>query len=869
MTYQTNRYYQISDFGSDALLASEALLKSYPLSKVCLDILGKPLLKSLEFGFFEPGYPVIRQGEQGKELFLLCNHIADVIVLDKVIVQMEAPTLFGDKAIIDRNSTRKATISVAAGGQALVIKIPMGRFLRDFKRGDIDDAAFKQERQVYYNLFLEIQRRLFKYSEIQRELWDEVNKQLKLLNVQLVGNALSKKEDKQWEPKVWQVVVQYLKSVHGLPWPDNVAYSVPTLIDILQTIQEKRFPRSKFKGSERSYHFKKQTIWQRWLETLSELLIKVLPNNQLPISIGDVELFNPRIYQMRMHTLLVSIQRKFMFKKVMPREDRYDSDKLKARQFFSGGKTENEFNLDAYLNTLKEMFLLKNPNRVLAQVAQQTAQLSATCEDEFNTSVSKMKHLLEKVKKLSKINMEIDDEQTKAMHLLKERIDVINQGFKAYNSRIVGHTYTYAGVIRFNEGKVPLIKDVIKTCGSDLLKKKLRKSYVAILDQLGLKPEGIASEHLQDLFFLCQGNSEDIIPTTQLTSHYWIPVSEGISLRKGNKRFGPVRPGHLIGGQFWQMDEDEQTDKQSSGWQLQMPQKTANKTLDDMFLILVIPRKRIPWVISRDPSPDDLQSQYLPLLQWILNKHVESIAIVSELRDSYLKKYARVVAVVVTEKKVRDFESNSNRLPQEKYNRILKLVYDVLGINLEKKQAITPEKLSKEVYNEIIRQTKRDYPKLSTEEQGNKAYTLWRFIQSEIVSKVFADEFKETDGIDPPRSVFLDIQEALNDHLDAFAMTAPEGAFVFTEDNGEIDLARLIQTEQTALPHEALSLALSTLEIVEQHLMQLMDDTNNCLARLKQISSIQTEFNVNDIQSKFILDAIAKLQYVLQHGVSA
>ena len=850
-------------------MASDALLKSYPLSKVCLDILGKRLLQDLEFGFFDPDFQIIRQGERGKDLFLLCNHIADVVVFDKVIVQMEAPVLFGDKAIIDRHATRNATIRIADEGQALVLKIPMGLFLRDFKLGKIEDDSFKQERKIYYNLFLEIQNRLFKYSEVQKQLWDEVNKQLKLLNIQLISNSLNKKEENTWEPKVWQVVIQYLKAVHGFPWPNNVSYTTKTLVNILTTILDKRFPRKSYRGSDQAFAYQKQTIWRRWLETLSELLVKVLPNNQLPINLGDVELFNPGIYQMRMHTLLVSIQRNFMFKKVLPHEEKYEADKLKAQNFFSKDKDKNEFDLSSYLKTLSEMFVLKNPNRVLAQVAQQTAQLSAACENEFNESVSKMKHLLEKVKKLSKTKQEVTDEQLEAKKALDQRIAIINQGFKSYNSRIVGHTYTYAGVIRFAEGKVPMIGDIIKASASEPLKRNLTKAFRQIISQMNLEPVGFTEKGLQELFYLCQGNFEDIIPETQLTTHYWIPISEGISLQKGDKDFGPVKPGTLIGGNAWHQAIEEGSEEQKDEWILKMPKKIPEQPLDDLCLVMVIPKKRIPWIINSEPMPDQFESEYLPLLQWMIFKNLESISIISELRDTFIKKYSQVVEVVVVEKKVREFESNENRLQQTKYSRILKLVYDILGIALEKQASMSSEKLSRQVYNEIIKQTKRDFSKLNPEEQGNKAYTLWRFVQSEIVSKVFADELEENIKLPPPKSVFLSIKCEIESLLAELHIEIPEGAYELTRESGVIHLDKLTKTDKTALTNEALDLALQISNIVEQNLTTLVDEANSNLARLKQISSIQTEFNVNDIQSRFILDAIAKLRHLLQTKISS
>ena len=44
MAYKNDTYYEISSFGDDAIQASEALLKSYPLTRICLDILGKELV---------------------------------------------------------------------------------------------------------------------------------------------------------------------------------------------------------------------------------------------------------------------------------------------------------------------------------------------------------------------------------------------------------------------------------------------------------------------------------------------------------------------------------------------------------------------------------------------------------------------------------------------------------------------------------------------------------------------------------------------------------------------------------------------------------------------------------------------------------
>jgi hypothetical protein len=285
--------------------------------------------------------------------------------------------------------------------------------------------------------------------------------------------------------------------------------------------------------------------------------------------------------------------------------------------------------------------------------------------------------------------------------------------------------------------------------------------------------------------------------------------------------------------------------------------------LDDLFLILVIPKRKIPWSINSDPAPEEFANHYLPLLQWIVNKNLESISLISELRDSLIKKYSQVIEVVVTEKKVREFESNANRLQQSQYGRILKLTYDILGITLEKEPAMSSEKLSRQIYNEIVKQTRHDFPKLNPEEQGNKAYTVWRFVQSEIVAKVFADEFEEKVKIEPPTSVFLAIKEDVANYLRDSGIEPPEGSYELTREGGEFKLAEIVQTDKTTSPKAALKVLISISDVVEQHLSYLVDESNTYIARLKQISAIRTEFDVNEIHSKFILDAIAKLQHIL------
>ena len=102
-----------------------------------LEVLGRYLLNQIQIGIFSPGAKIIIQGTKGKDLFLICNHQADVIIDTKRILQLQAPILVGDKGIIDRESIRNATILISDQADSLVIKIPMELFIRSFKKKDI------------------------------------------------------------------------------------------------------------------------------------------------------------------------------------------------------------------------------------------------------------------------------------------------------------------------------------------------------------------------------------------------------------------------------------------------------------------------------------------------------------------------------------------------------------------------------------------------------------------------------------------------------------------------------------------------------------------------------------------------------------
>ena len=865
VSFEKNTYYKLTTIGIEAVSAAETLLKQYPLTKMFLEILGKYLMDQIQFGIFTPGAQIIIQGEKGKDLFLVCNHQTDVLVNTKRILQLPAPVMVGDKGIIDRESVRNASIVISPGAESLVIKIPMELFIRSFKKANISDKEYKQEKEIYFHLFLEVQERLFKYSQIQKNLWEEINSSLLSLNTQLITVSLNKQEEKEWGNKAWGVILKFLQKAFRFAWPDKLPRNIKNLSDILRQILEKQLPRSEFKGNDKQYEFKRQMIWKAWLNSLSDLLVRALPSDQLPISIGEIELFNPRIYQMRVSNLLRSIEKKFMLKKVQSRTGIVTPDLLKANRFFGKDVKKHEFNLDAYTKAVNKQFLFKNPNRVMAQLTQQIAQLTATCENEFNESVSKMQHFLEKIRSLSSFQDDKQDEIEADDATIEAHVNVLNHGFKAYNKRTVGHSHVHIGEVRYEKMGSPIITDLIKSFGTDHTRTKIDNTNRELMQLLGLTGKRHAAMDLTGLLHFCEAYPDDIIPPIQIARHYWIAISPGISLERAGDPFSLLRPGTLIGGASWDMDvEDEDEDSDSdfdNSWNMGIPKKKLEAGLS--YLVGVIPKNVLPWVINSSPPDAEFEKHHLPVAQWLVAQHLSHLVVMEQLRDLCFERYARISEVVVTEKKVREFENNKSIVSEKDFNTIKLLVMETVGLNLGKNPGLSSEMLSKHIYNRLLEQTKKGFPSLTIEEQGNKAYTLWRFLQSQIVVEVLIKGSGEKIKLEPPKSVFEMIGMVVEKDMKKAEIWKDGEGLDMLSSPPEINLKKILQSASEMMPDKKLEFCLEVLQLVENYVVMLTNEASGYQKQLKAISTVKTEFDIKEIQTRFISESIEKLRRTL------
>ena len=332
MSWEINKFYPIPKAGDQAKKLSEALLKSYSLTRIAYQVLGNDLLKNLEFSFVGGGEDIIVQGERGLDLFLICVSPVDVVVGDKVVVTMDAPVLLGDKALIWPDSTRATTIRVPEDSEALVLKIPMGLFLREFTYAEIPDTSFAREKDIYSGLFQEIQKRLFSYIPLQKTQYESINTSILNINTKLVASHLDQGDDEQWPAEIWKNVNAFVSSKFGFKAKEELTVA--------------SFKPVFYKHFEEKYHEypgKKQIIWERWLNQTALQIVKHLPPEKLSFTIKKLQLFNPENYREKIEKLIKVLGEHFINKN--------KSGKIKPSFFFTAGEHSNDFELQKFIKS--------------------------------------------------------------------------------------------------------------------------------------------------------------------------------------------------------------------------------------------------------------------------------------------------------------------------------------------------------------------------------------------------------------------------------------------------------------------------------------------------------------------------------------
>ncbi|MCP4753525.1 MAG: hypothetical protein GY866_21770 [Proteobacteria bacterium] len=863
MPLNYNEYFPIVKAGSEAVRLSETLLQSYPLTRACLGILGRKLLNKLEYGFFAGGTDIIVQGDQGKDLFLLCQNVVDVLVDGHTVVQMEAPSLFGDKGIVEPKSTRAASIRVAEEQTCFFIKIPLGIFVRNFDDMKIPDEDFNQEIGIFYNMFKEIQNRLFDYSFIQKNLWEEVSTTLSLLNLKQVIESLDKKIDRGWDEKVWNAAKQHLLEELNFAWPEEVPLDVGNFRRILFEYLDKKFPREAFKKTDAEYVQRKLLLWKKWLTSVASLIVKMLPDDMLSVNIGEVELFNPRNYHLRIQALIRAIEKRFLVHKV--KDSSAADPKNKAisdtgiKSFFGKTDRSHVFDLKRYLASFEQQFELRYPKRMQVQIAQRTALVAAKCENEFNESVARMQEFLDKYHP-STGEASKGKGRTKADTIaIGRELGLIGIAYSAYNRKLKETVQQRVGQVSYQPGLTPTMSDLVKSSASKEVRAELRIAFKKVVSALNIPFRLLPMDFIQKHMFVCEASPGFEVPARELEQHYWIPISSGIFLDKGGKNYGIVQQGSIIGGKGW-IQVKPQEEGPSDAWSLKIPERKSDDPMGLTYLLFVLPFQEIPWEQDLEPHPDQFGKHHLPVMQWLINKHIDEIENLLEKRDAVFENWTKTERVVRLENKVKAFENTRVTITPKQQLKIADLLKNVVGLNVEKVEELSSDQLSKSIYNHILKQMMIDYSNIPIQDLGNKTYTKWRFILSDIIRSMEQSEIDKTVNMASP--FFEMIETELATMLESFSLQKSRRFIHLSHQAPYIQLANIIGKLENP-DQDRLLLFQLIQSILETYLRLLYEEIRDYEQRYQEISANRTQSDMQSMQIETILEAVAKLQTVI------
>lgn len=859
MQWEQNQYYHIVKAKKEAVQVAAVLLHCYPLTGACLEILGKDLLKVLEFGFFSEQHEIITQGSSGKDLFLLCDGTVDVLVDDQIVVQMQGPTLLGDKAIVEPNSKRAATIRVSQGWNALFLKIPMGLFIRNFEDRSIPDGQFKQEVEIFINVFQGVQQRLFNYIYLQKNLWEESNTSLNLINSQAIAKILDNKKDLSWPTKIWENIGQAVASELNFKWPDSIPLSIHTFRDVLQKFLEFKLPQKNFQGTSSDFINQRNQIWRDWMMSVGNQVSKTLPRELLPVNMGDVQLFNPRNYHMRMSTLLKSVEKRF---KVKEGEMDLVSGESKrtpppVTNFFGKGEKSNEFDLKRYLTSFQNEFELKHPMRIMAQVSQRTALIAAECENQFNTSVVTMQKFLSKAQTFTG-KAEVKESNATGIDP-NEYIKGIYRTFAPYHRLNKSPNRKNLREIRYVRGLTPTMEDLIKCCASKALRAEVERDFIKLFETYDLSTNKLPDQFKKKMMYFLDTEPGDIIPPHELKTNYYFLMSRGIKLMRGNNRITTLPSGLILGGKGW----DPPVKKLNTDTDLYLEMPEPSEAGHKNNLLLVIPLFELPWEIDKTPDAAVFTKDHLPIMQWWVNKHIIHLNEIIGKRDSIFDKVYEVEQVIRLEAKVKEFEETAVDLNRKETIMVAKFLRNIIQMKIDPKVSFNSDQLSKKMYNHILKQMGQEYPNLPVEERSNKAYTKWRYVLSDLVSTI--DRARAVSGEREDmssRPVYEIISNEVAAIIETYLGNKGEEYIQLTTENPQFDLTSLMINIANVKTKVMLFKLIST--VFESHLCQTYLETYDLQVRYNTAQGQRPQTDAEPVKQKLIEEEVSKLKVMLQ-----
>ncbi len=170
--------------------------------------------------------------------------------------------------------------------------------------------------------------------------------------------------------------------------------------------------------------------------------------------------------------------------------------------------------------------------------------------------------------------------------------------------------------------------------------------------------------------------------------------------------------------------------------------------------------------------------------------------------------------MVALENTIRNFERNETPTEQVTFSEIQEIISMTLGFRSDTTQGASSSLASKTVYNQILQQTKRNFPDKSIEERGNKAYILWRYLLSEPVRKVDVATTKPTEIESPVDHIGL-INQELDKLLKKTNYKPKNGELHLDSDDKVFNLLTFLEKAGAKKEYQKLSLLVSILHLFE------------------------------------------------------
>ncbi|PCI24282.1 MAG: hypothetical protein COB67_11745, partial [SAR324 cluster bacterium] len=578
-----------------------------------------------------------------------------------------------------------------------------------------------------------------------------------------------------------------------------------------------------------------------------------------PVHIGDVELFNPRNYQLRMQSLLRKVEKNFSLKAG------HNSHELpKVGSFFGREEKANTFDLKAYLQSFDQHFAVKHSQRTQAQVAQRTALVAAKCENEFNKSVAGMQKFLEKVDKMA-IGLAQTSTSPESTPNIDQDIETLRRAFVSFNRKVEHLLQPTVGEVAYIEGTMPTLQGLVKASGSKSIRNSILHSQKNILKVLDISEGLLSQQLLQTKIYLCEASPGFRIAPKQMAQHHWIPVSEGISLMQGEKKLGPLTPGRIYGGKDWHVPNPANVRDETQGFYLKARERQPDDPLELSFLLIMLPQQACPWIHDQNPNFQLMQQLYLPLMQWTLAKTLGHLFSLSQERDAYLKQWQKSNRVLQREKQVKAFESSNMGMSSAQRKEISRLLLDMVELRVAPEEMSASRLLSRRIYNHILAQMKETWPQLPVEERSNKSYTKWRYILSEIIQIMDRSTERSATPRDSPTPVFDILATTLETLLSEFSLENGQQYLNLFEEKPSIDLRGIFERQVGPVQKQIL-LFDKILEELERAVLQLMQESRRYWGKLEELGTQRPQMDENELERKVIMELSEKLTRVLSQN---